>query len=61
MACEQGPTPDIPQPPLGTVEQWVKAGPEWARTVLGILTEERLLRAEEHDCLRRLRKADIIR
>ena len=57
VRCEQGPTPD----PGDWPEDWLRDGPPWAVGVLGILTEERRLRAEEHRCLRELREAGVIR
>ena len=61
VRCEEGATPDVPPAPLGSVAEWVARGPEWAAGVLAILTEERILRAGERDCLARLRARGVIR
>lgn len=61
VSCEQGSTPDVTPIPAADIETWVEQGPPWARAVLGILTEERRLRAEEHRCLREHREAGHIR
>lgn len=55
--CEQGPTPDLEPWP----DNWLVDGPPWAIGVLGLLTEERQLRADEHRCLADLRKRGIIK
>lgn len=46
---------------MDTKAQWLIDGPVWAAKVLGILAEERALRSEEHECLRRHRSAGVIR
>lgn len=56
VKCEQGQTPDLADWP----EDWLRDGPPWAIEVLGVLEEERRLRAIEHQCLQRLRKAGVI-
>jgi hypothetical protein len=40
---------------------WYEHGAEWAIGVLGILQQERRLRAGEHDCLAKLRESGAIR
>lgn len=55
--CEQGSTEDVPAWP----ENWLLDGPAWGIAALGILTEERLLRADEHKCLADLRAKGVIR
>lgn len=45
--CEQGETPDVPAWPA----DWLRDGPGFAIRVLGILSEERQKRGEEHACL----------
>lgn len=57
VRCEKGATPDPPDWPV----LWWLDGPAFAITVLGILTEERQLRAEEHRCLADHRRAGHIR
>ena len=57
VRCEQGATPDVEAWP----EDWLRDGPPWAIGVLGLLTEERRLRAIERGCLRELREAGVIR
>src|SRR5690606_31367262 len=57
VACEQGLTPDVPDWP----EDWLRDGPPWAVQVLGVLTEERRLRAVERRCLADLRERVVIR
>lgn len=47
IRCEQSATPD----PDDWPDDWLRDGPPWAVALLGILTEERRLRAEEHRCL----------
>lgn len=51
----------MPLPPSETTTSWLQDGPAWAVEVLGLLREERALRAQEHDCLSRLRSQSIIR
>jgi hypothetical protein len=55
--CEQSATPEPPPWP----DDWMRQGPPWAVKVLGILEEERKLRAKEHGCLADHRKAGNIR
>lgn len=57
VRCEKGATPDVPAWP----DLWLTEGSPWAITVLGILEEERRLRAEEHRCLDDLRDRGVIR
>lgn len=57
VKCEQGKTPDGPDWP----EDWVKDGPAFAIAWLGIATEERQLRAIEHECLTNLRQSNVIK
>lgn len=57
VQCEQGPTAPVPPIP----EDWLTDGPVWALGVLGLLEQERELRAVEHRCLGRLRDAKVIR
>lgn len=52
-----GQTAPVAPPPA----DWWADGPAWAAGVLGLLREERTLRAAEHDCLDRLRDAKVIR
>jgi hypothetical protein len=40
---------------------WYAQGAEWAIGVLGILQQERRLRAGEHECLAKLRESGAIR
>jgi len=61
VQCEQGKTGPVPAPPIATRSQWLQDGPAWAAGVLGLLREERALRAAEHDCLSRLRSQSVIR
>lgn len=55
--CEQGATPDVPAWP----DNWLIDGPAWGIAVLGILTEERKLRGDEHQCLADHRAKGVIR
>jgi hypothetical protein len=55
--CEQGATPLVSPPP----RDWYAQGAEWAIGVLGILQQERRLRAGEHECLAKLRESGAIR
>ena len=55
--CEEGATPLVSPPP----RDWYEHGAEWAIGVLGILQQERRLRAGEHDCLAKLRESGAIR
>lgn len=55
--CQQPPSPDVPDWP----DNWALQGPEFAITVLGLLTDERLARGHEHACLNRLKAAGQIR
>lgn len=55
--CEQASTPDVPAWP----DNWLIDGPAWGIQVLGILTEERQLRGDEHHCLADLRDKGVIR
>lgn len=57
IRCEQGPTPDPEDPPA----DWLQGAPEWAAQLLGGWTEERRLRALEHECLARARREGLIR
>lgn len=57
IRCEQGATPDGPDWP----DNWLIEGPAFAIAWLGILTEERRLRAIEHQCLADHRAAGAIR
>lgn len=50
-------TPDLPDWP----DDWLRDGPPFAIELLGILEEERVLRAAEHECIHRLRAAGLIR
>jgi len=61
VACELGATPAVPAPPIATTAEWLQSGPAWAAGVLGILTQERALRAREHECLGRLRARGVVR
>ena len=61
VACEQVGTGPVADPPIDTTTSWLQDGPAWAAGVLGLLREERSLRAIEHDCLDRLRGQSIIR
>ena len=54
--CEQRLTAEVPPIP----DPWFLLGPEWANEVLGILRDERNLRASEHECLAKLRKSGVI-
>lgn len=47
LKCEKGATPDGPDWP----EDWLRDGAAFAVAWLGIATEERQLRAEEHRCI----------
>lgn len=57
IRCEQGATPDGPDWP----EDWLRDGAAFAIAWLGIATEERRLRTEEHRCLSEHRAAGTIR
>ena len=61
VACEQGATEPVADPPIDTTTSWLQDGPAWAAGVLGLLRQERSLRAIEHDCLDRLRAEGVIR
>ena len=61
VACEQPATEPVADPPIDTTTSWLQDGPAWAAGVLGLLREERSLRAIEHDCLDRLRSDGVIR
>jgi hypothetical protein len=47
VRCEKGKTPDGPDWP----DNWLRDGAAFAIAWLGIATEERRLRAEEHRCI----------
>jgi uncharacterized protein YceK len=55
--CQQGRTQDVPAWPV----MWWQDGPAWAIQVLGIVEQERKLRAAEHDCIKRLKAQGAIR
>lgn len=57
IKCEQGKTPDGPDWP----DDWLRDGPGFAITWLGIATEERRLRRIEHRCLDEHREKGHIR
>lgn len=57
VACELPATDDPPEAPI----LWLLGGPEWARQLLGLLTESIDLRAAEHSCLQSLRERGVIR
>lgn len=57
IRCVQGATPQGPDWPT----DWLRDGPAFAIAWLGIATEERRLRAEEHRCLDAHRAAGTIR
>lgn len=57
VACELPATDDPPEAPI----LWLIGGPEWARQVLGLLTESIDLRAAEHGCLQGLRERGVIK
>lgn len=61
VRCEKSATPEVEATPIATLKEWIERGPAWAVTVLGILTEERQLRSEEHRCLHDLRAQGVIR
>lgn len=57
VACEQGKTPPVGDPPA----DWWADGPAWTVEVLGVLRQERAYRSAEHECLSRLRSQSVIR
>ena len=57
VQCEGPLTPKVQDWP----EDWLRDGPPWAIGVLGILEEERRIRAEEHRCLEQHRQKGLIR
>lgn len=61
VACEQGATEPVADPPIDTTTDWLQLGPAWAAGVLGTLRAERALRRAEADCLARLRDSGVIR
>lgn len=61
VACEQVGTGPVADPPIDTTTSWLQEGPAWAAGVLGLLRQERALRAVEHGCLAELRRGGVIR
>ena len=55
--CIQGSTAQAPAWP----QDWLRDGPAFAITILGLLTEERGLRGKEHACIGDLKKRGVIR